>query len=356
MKQSPVERLELAPGYDIARVINGGWQLSHGHHRRGTSQAAAVDGLLRLAEAGFTTFDGADIYGGVEELFGRFLKQHRKSGGTTPIQIHTKCVPDLDMLPGLRRRDLVWIVERSLKRLAVERLDLVQFHWWSYDVPGYVEAAGWLEELRREGKIRHLGATNFDAQRLRQLLDAGIPLISNQVQYSLLDQRPAEEMAVLCAERGVQLLCYGSLAGGFLTDRYLGAAAIPAASATGLVNRSLTKYRLVIEEFGGWDLLQELLAALRQVADKHAVSIANVAVRWVLEQAGVAAAIVGTRTGAHLASNLKLFGWRLDRADHQCLEAVINRRQGPSGPVFGLERQADGRHRKIMKTHLNRSS
>lgn len=353
MTAAAVERIELAPGYDIARIINGGWQLSHGHHASPTDRSAALAGWERLVEAGFTTFDGADIYGGVEELFGRFLARLRRAGLTDSVQIHTKCVPDLEALAGLRRRHVVSIVDRSLRRLGAERLDLVQFHWWDYRQPGYLDAMGWLEELRQQGKIRHLGVTNFDTRRLREMLDAGIPIVSNQVQYSLLDRRPAGEMAALCAQRGVHLLCYGSLAGGFLTPSYLARSEIHLDEAAFLANRSLTKYRLIIEEFGGWDLYQELLQAMARLAEAHDVESANVAVRWVLQRPSVAAAIVGTRTGAHLESNGKVFSPRLEGADLSSLNEILNRGRGPSGSVFGLERLTGGRHQSIMKTNLN---
>ncbi|NIN67522.1 MAG: aldo/keto reductase, partial [Anaerolineae bacterium] len=80
-------------------------------------------------------------------------------------------------------------IDGSLLRLGVDRLDLVQFHWWDYDVPGYLDAAGWLADLLTAGKIRALGVTNFDTYHLRELVGAGIPIVSNQTQYSLLDRR-----------------------------------------------------------------------------------------------------------------------------------------------------------------------
>ena len=213
-----------------------------------------------------------------------------------PVQVHTKYVPDLDRLPTHSRADVVRGVDRSLARLGVERLDLVQLHWWDYDVPGYVEAAAWLDELRRAGKIRHVGLTNFDQTRLEEIVAAGVPIVSHQVQYSVLDRRPADGMATLCARHGIGLLCYGALAGGFLSERYLGRAD-PAAP---LENRSLVKYRLIIDEFGGWDRFQEMLAALGAVAARHGVGIGAVAIRWVLDQPGVSGVIVGARHARHL--------------------------------------------------------
>jgi aryl-alcohol dehydrogenase-like predicted oxidoreductase len=136
--------------------------------------------MRAFVQAGITTFDCADIYTGVEELIGEFLRRH--GGALPPVQVHTKYVPDLESLPNLTGRDVERSIDRSLRRLGVERLDLVQFHWWDYDVPGYVEAALQLARLQRAGKIRHIGLTNFDAMHLREILNAGVDVVSNQVQ------------------------------------------------------------------------------------------------------------------------------------------------------------------------------
>ena len=113
-------------------------------------------------------------------------------------------------------------VDRSLTRMGVEALDLLQFHWWEYGDDRYLEALGHLDDMRREGKIRHLGLTNFDTEHLGRILDAGIPVVSNQVQYSLVDRRPAARMAAVCEARGVGLLTYGTVCGGLLSERYSG--------------------------------------------------------------------------------------------------------------------------------------
>jgi aryl-alcohol dehydrogenase-like predicted oxidoreductase len=316
-----VPRVQLAPGYTVSCLLKGGWQLAGGHGP--VDAAAAMADMDRFVEAGITTFDCADIYTGVEALIGEWLKRR---GAAAPVQVHTKYVPDLDRLATHSRADVVRGVDRSLARLGVERLDLVQLHWWDYDVPGYVDAAAWLDEQRRAGKIRHVGLTNFDRPRLQDIVSAGIAVLSHQVQYSVLDRRPANAVAAHCAGNGIGLLCYGALAGGFLSDRYLGGPdpALP------LENRSLVKYRLIIDEFGGpstlrlaqgrpepgrgttgsgpsratskdgWDRFQEMLAALGVVAARHGVGIGAVAIRWVLDQPGVSGVIVGARNARHL--------------------------------------------------------
>ena len=353
----PVPRVALGDdGYTISRLLVGGWQLSRGHRDRGGSgdESTLFDDLERTARAGLTTFDCADIYTGVEECFGRFAATRgddlRRDG--IELQFHTKFVPDRGALATLDQRDVERAVDRSLARLGVERLELVQFAWWDYSVPGYVAAAQWLDQLRAAGKIRHVGVTNFDVVRVREMLDAGVPLCCNQVQYSVLDHRPEHGMAELATERGFGLLCYGTLAGGFLSERYFG---VPSPSGE-LANRSLTKYRLIVDEFGGWELFQRLLAVLECIARRHAVAIPCVALRYVLDRSAVLGAIVGTYHGRHLDANLAVAGLQLSAADHAAIETVIRDASGPVGDVFELERIPDSPHARIMWTDLNREA
>ncbi len=346
-----IPRVELAPGYTISRVLKGGWQLAGGHGP--VDEAAALDDMDRFVEAGVTTFDCADIYTGVETLIGGWLKRRKGSAGAAAaagVQVHTKYVPDLDRLPAHSRADVVRGVDRSLARLGVERLDLVQLHWWDYDVPGYVEAAVWLDELRRAGKIRHVGLTNFDRQRLSEIVAGGAAITSHQVQYSVLDRRPAAGVAAQCAGNGIGLLCYGAVAGGFFSDRWLGA---PDPSPP-LENRSLVKYRLIIDEFGGWDRFQELLAALGRIASRHQATIGAVAIRWVLDQPGVSGVIVGARHARHLDQIRKACAMTLDDADRMEIARVQSASRGPEGEVYGLERVKGGPHASIMRYGLQR--
>jgi len=120
---TPIPGTELATGYRISRILKGGWQLAGGHGA--VDRAAALDDMARFVDAGVTTFDCADIYTGVEELIGEFI---RTRGPGPELQIHTKYVPDIDTLPVLTKADVNRAIDRSLQRLGVERLDLVQFH------------------------------------------------------------------------------------------------------------------------------------------------------------------------------------------------------------------------------------
>jgi aryl-alcohol dehydrogenase-like predicted oxidoreductase len=346
-----VETTTLAPGHAISRVLRGGWQLAGGHGP--VERERAIADMAAFLDAGITTFDCADIYTGVEEMIGAFrarLRAERGEAAARSLKVHTKFVPDWDDLPTIGREGVRAIITRSIQRLNTDRLDLVQYHWWNYQVPRAVEVALMLAELQQEGLIAHLAGTNFDTPTTAALLDAGYGLVSMQVQYSLLDRRPEHGLVALAEARGFRLLCYGALAGGFLSERWLGAAD-PGFAPT---NRSLVKYRLIIEEFGGWDAFQALLSVLARIAARHGATIPAIATRWVLDRPAVAGAIVGARYAEHLPATLATFRVALTPQDHADLAPLLSAHPGAPGDTYTLERDRDGPHGRIMKYNLNR--
>jgi aryl-alcohol dehydrogenase-like predicted oxidoreductase len=345
---SRAARRSLSSGYDIPPIIAGAWQLSEGHSANAVDRAELFAAWDLLATHGCDTLDCADIYTGVEALIG----EYRAARPGRRVQVHTKFVPDRDALATVDRAYVTRIVDRSLSRLRTDALDLVQFHWWRYDVPGMVEVAGMLDDLRREGKIRHLALTNTNTAHTRALLDAGIPLVATQVQYSVLDRRAAAQLAPLAVARNLQLLCYGSVAGGFLGDVWRGAS-----EPTGtLENRSLVKYHLVINDCGGWQALQRLLNVLADIAAQHGVGIANVAQRWVLDQPGTGAVIVGFRSEASARRTVSTLDLVLTPDDHARLSAVLAELPMPAGDVYDAERDPQSTHAGIIRYNLNTPS
>jgi aryl-alcohol dehydrogenase-like predicted oxidoreductase len=345
---STTARRALAPDYTIPQIIAGAWQLSEGHSARIVDRAALFAAWDLLAAHGCDTLDCADIYTGVEALIG----DYRTARPGRRVQVHTKFVPDRDALGLVDRAYVTRIIDRSLTRLCTDTLDLVQFHWWRYDVPGMVDVAGLLDDLRRAGKIRHLALTNTDTAQTRALLDAGIPLVATQVQYSVLDRRAAAQLAPYAEANGIALLCYGSVAGGFLGEAWRGASA----PGDALENRSLVKYRLVIDDSGGWSAYQRLLEALHDIAARHGVGIANVAQRWVLDQPGTGAVIVGFRSEASARSSVQTLGLALTAADHAQLSRVLASMPMPEGDVYAAERDPMSKHAGIIRYNLNTAS
>ena len=309
------ERRALAPDLDVSRIVTGLWQVADMERDgRRLDLDAAARAMAPYAEAGFTTFDMADHYGSAEEIAGRFAA----SGGQA--ELLTKWVPE----PGPIQREAVRAaVTRALGRLQRERIDLLQFHAWCFSDPSWLDALFFLEELRAEGLIHHLGAVNFDTAHLRVALASGIRLVSNQVAFSLLDRRASGRMAAFCREHGVQLLAYGVLAGGFLTERWLDR---PAPTEAERATWSEMKYHRFIEVAGGWERFQLLARAVAAVARKHGVSMANVACRAILDEPGVAAVIVGARLGerSHLEDNARVFSLALDEEDRRTIAAAAS--------------------------------
>jgi aryl-alcohol dehydrogenase-like predicted oxidoreductase/enamine deaminase RidA (YjgF/YER057c/UK114 family) len=308
------QRTALAPGLEISRIVTGLWQVAD-MERGGTAldPAQGAAAMAAYARAGFDTFDMADHYGSAEVITGTLSA----SANHPPVRAFTKwCPPPGPMTAAVVREG----VERALHRLQTSCIDLMQFHWWTFDDPRYIDAMVELDRLREEGLIAHLGLTNFDTAHLRLLLNEGISIATNQVCLSLLDRRATEAMSDLCLERGVRLLAYGTLGGGFLTERWVGANE-PAA----VNDWSKMKYQRFIHAIGGWSALQDVLSGAQAIGRKHGASLSNVASRWVLEQSAVAAIIVGARLGEseHREDNLKLFDFALDAEDHATLSQAF---------------------------------
>jgi aryl-alcohol dehydrogenase-like predicted oxidoreductase len=313
-------RFHLAADLDICRILNGLWQVSGTHGA--IDSPRAIDAMFAYHEAGFTTWDLADHYGPAEDFIGTFRRRFAARYGAErlpEVQAFTKWVP----YPGPMTRNVVeQAIDRSLARMGTDRLDLLQFHWWDYGDARYLDALRHLADLQHGGKIRHLALTNFDTERLHLSAGHGITVVSNQVQYSLVDRRPAVRMAEFCRAHGIALLAYGTLLGGLLSERYL---ARPEPGRGELTTASLQKYKNMIDAWGGWALFQELLAVLQPIAAKHRVGIANVGTRYVLDQQGVAGVIIGARLGVaeHIADNARSFGVALDPDDVAAIEPVF---------------------------------
>jgi aryl-alcohol dehydrogenase-like predicted oxidoreductase len=312
-------RLQFTPDLNICRILNGMWQVSGAHGS--IDPERAVESMFEYIDAGFTTFDLADHYGPAEDFVGEFrrrLEKRRGRDALSDVQAFTKWVP----MPSPMTRAVVEAnIDRSLRRMSVEALDLLQFHWWDYGDERYLDALGHMADLQRAGKIRHVALTNFDTEHLGKIVNNGIRIVSNQVQYSLVDRRPQIRMAEFCRSHGVQLLTYGTVCGGLLSARYLGA---PEPRRAQLDTASLQKYKRIIDAWGGWELFQQLLVALDEIARKHGVSIANVATAYILNQPAVAGVILGTRLGvsAHIQDNARAFGVALDADDLTRIESV----------------------------------
>ena len=165
-------------------------------------------------------------------------------------------------------------------------------------------------------------ASSANSAHLRIAVASGIPVLTNQVSFSLLDQRAAGAMSAYCRAHGVRLLAYGTVAGGWLSAKWLGEPE-PDWEKTG--TWSQMKYGRFLQAAGGWVTLQRLLAVLARIAERHGVSLTNIATRYMLDQPAVAGVIIGARLGKaeHIDDNARLFSFALTKADRAEIAAVL---------------------------------
>jgi aryl-alcohol dehydrogenase-like predicted oxidoreductase len=321
MKLPDSSRFQLTEDLNICRILNGMWQVSGAHGR--INATVAIESMFKYLDAGYTTWDLADHYGPAEDFIGEFRRQliaTRGQEALSQVQALTKWVPR----PGKMTKSIVEKnIDISRQRMGVDCLDLLQFHWWDYRDQNYLDALNYLTELQIAGKIKHLALTNFDTEHLKIIVENGIKIVSNQVQFSLIDRRPLVKMTAFCQNHNIKLLPYGVVCGGFLSEKYLNKSELNGFS---LETVSLKKYKNMIDAWGGWSLFQTLLKTLNAIAQKHHVTIANIAIRYILEQPTVAGTMVGTRLGIseHIEDNAKVFEFNLDSEDYQNINSVVS--------------------------------
>lgn len=312
----------MAPDLTVSRIVTGLWQVADmERHGAPLDLDASATAMQTYCDAGLTSFDMADHYGSAEDIAGRWRQLNPQRA--KDAQLLTKWVPAplTDSAP-VSRDNVRGAIQRSLDRLHTERIDLLQYHAWRFDDPRWIEHLWALQELKREGFIRHIGLTNFDTAHLRIAVTSGVEIASNQICYSLIDHRAQGRMSEFCASHNVALLAYGTLAGGFLTSRWLNK---PEPDWEALPTWSAMKYGRFIRAAGGWTAFQGVLNALNAAAARHGVSIPNVACRYVLDQPGVAGIIVGARLGEsdHIAENLRIFQLTLDAGDRATIAEAV---------------------------------
>jgi aryl-alcohol dehydrogenase-like predicted oxidoreductase len=249
-----------------------------------TEQAFAL--MDAAWEAGITTFDTADAYGGgrSEAAIGQWIASRRPDGLVLTTKTFNPMEDGADH--GLAPARIARQLESSLRRLGVERVDLYLCHDWDPDVP-IAETAGALDELVAAGKIGAYGLSNVDGAQLREALAAGdFRWVQNS--YSLLDRTAEREVLPLCREQGLGFTPFGPLAGGWLTGKYRRDAPAPAGSRMTLRPEPYEHLRN--------DDVYDALEQLESLGDPATQSLA-----WLLAQPGVTAVVVGPRRPEHLA-------------------------------------------------------
>ena len=312
------DRYRLTPTLEISRAITGLWQIADMEKDGVTLDPAATSQFMaKYVERGLTTFDMADHYGSAELIAGYF-KAHSPLG--KEVQLLTKWVPK----PGpVTREQVRAAVNERLERLQTSKVDLLQYHSWNFANPFWLDTLLYLQELKEEGVIGALGTTNFDTAHLRIAKSSGVDLVSNQISYSLIDQRGSGQMADFCADSGIAILAYGTLCGGFISQKWLGKAE---PTSKELSNWSLMKYKRFIDAAGGWSKFQNVLQVLDEVSKETERSIATIASKYQLAQKAVGAVIVGARLGenTHIEDTTSLFTFELSTSQKEKIATAIS--------------------------------
>lgn len=324
----PHETFSLGP-FQVPRLFNGFWQLSSPAWGAGSadSQDAA---LAQLLQAGFTAMDMADHYGDAELVYGQFRNR-------LPAQVKSEVFAATKWCvfgPILREVTDEWVlaaVQERCRRLG-GRVELLQFHWYDYEAKEYLDILSRLVSITKTHPdlVGTIGLCNFDSAHTQEACEyllsktGAVGIVSNQIQFSVVDSRPLQQMCAVSAKYGLQLLTYGTFCGGFLSSRWLGQPLPEMYSASTHLTPSQRKYLGMICDWGSWDDFQKLLSKLSAVAEKHRVTLTNVAVRWVLQKPQVGAVIVGTRLGVttHDQDNLAVFNLRLDEEDMKAIDEI----------------------------------
>jgi aryl-alcohol dehydrogenase-like predicted oxidoreductase len=296
-----VHRVQL--GHSDLRVSPiglGAWQFGEAEWGWGheVTERLAQRIMERALELGIVFFDTAEVYGnGIsEEVVGRALRAHRQE-----VVIATKVSGQ-----HLRYDDVLKAVEGSLRRLGVRELDLYQIHWANPHVPA-AETMRALRHLVREGKVRHVGVSNYSLPLLREAL-AHLDIVANQMLYNLLQREVEQELLPFMRREKIALIAYSPLAKGLLTGKY----------ATELPTDGIRKQNPLFADPANRPPIERVMRPLRDIASRRGVALAQVALNW-LRRPGVVP-IPGAKSIAQLEENVGAMAWKLTAAERGTLE------------------------------------
>lgn len=331
--ESLMEHYPLSSHLTIPRIILGTWQLAPGHHQE---QRDLVDDVITsYLQHGVTMLTTTNIYNGVEKELGHYLAKHEQDFSNHALprpQIATALASLPAELVQIELKDMLYLVDSALRRLQVDCIDLYQYFCWDMDIATYIRIGEYLKEAKQAGKIKEIGVLNVDTTCLKALLEHGIPIVSNQVQYSVLDRRAEKALLSYCQQHHVGVLAYGTMAGGFLSEHYLNQESLVKTK-----NLSLKKYTQIIEQAGGWQVFQQALHRLGDIAAQHAVSIAQLVCSYTLHQPGVAAILLGASDTKYLLSNIAIATIQLSTEDLATIRSAIEMLKILEGDIYEKE-------------------
>jgi aryl-alcohol dehydrogenase-like predicted oxidoreductase len=304
-------------GLAVSEIAYGNW-ITHGSQVEEDAARACVQAAL---DSGITTFDTADVYAQTraESVLGRALAGVRREGYELFTKAFWPTGPGQNDR-GLGRKHLTESCHASLRRLNTDYLDLYQAHRYDSSTP-LEETMLAYADLVRQGKVLYVGVSEWRAEQIAAAAelarDLRVPLISNQPQYSMLWRVIEAEVVPTCEREGLGQLVFSPIGQGVLTGKYQPGAAPPAGSratdqaGAGFIRRMLTD-----------DVLTRV-QKLNPIADECGLSMAQLAVAWVLQNPNVSAAIIGASRPEQVTENVKAAGVRLDEAVLARIDEVL---------------------------------
>ncbi|MEU9619556.1 MULTISPECIES: aldo/keto reductase family protein [unclassified Streptomyces] len=314
-------------GLTISEIAYGNW-LTHGSQ---VEEDAAVACIRAALDAGITTFDTADVYAETraEAVLGRALRNERREGLEVFTKVYFPTGPGHNDR-GLGRKHIMESIDNSLRRLQTDYVDLYQAHRYDHSTP-LEETMEAFADVVRSGKALYIGVSEWTADQLRAghglARELHVPLISNQPQYSALWRVIETEVVPASEELGIGQIVWSPVAQGALTGKYKPGAPLPAGSRA-------TDDKGGASMVAGWlrDDVLERVQQLRPLADQAGLSLARLAVAWVLQNPNVSAAIIGASRPEQVTENAGAAGVTLDaellKSIDDILEPVMERDPG----------------------------
>jgi len=308
-----------ASGLKISAIAYGNW-LTHGSQ---VEEDAALACVRQALDEGITTFDTADVYANTaaESVLGKALAGERREG----LEIFTKVFwptgPGAHNDKGLSRKHILESIDGSLRRLGTDYVDLYQAHRYDHGTP-LEETMVAFADVVRAGKALYIGVSEWRAEEIRAAAELArelrVSLVSNQPQYSLLWRVIEAEVEPTCRELGIGQIVWSPIAQGVLTGKYLPGEAPPAGSRATDDKGGATMISRWLED----DVLDRV-QQLRPIADGVGLSLAQLAVAWVLQNDNVSAAIIGASRPEQVTENVKAAGVALDEATMRAIDEIV---------------------------------
>ncbi|MCR6647702.1 MAG: aldo/keto reductase family protein [Cellulomonas sp.] len=292
-------------GLKVTEIIYGNW-LTHGSQVENDTATACVRAAL---DAGITTFDTADVYANTaaETVLGEALKGERRESLEVLTKVYWPTGPKGANDSGLSRKHIHESINGSLRRLQTDYIDVYQAHRWDHATP-LEETMVAFADVVRQGKALYIGVSEWTADQIRAgaalARELRIPLVSSQPQYSMLWRVIEEEVVPASREEGLSQIVWSPVAQGVLTGKYLPGQPAPEGSRGTDAKGGARMIGSFLED----QTILERVQGLRPVADELGLTMAQLAVAWVLQNDNVAAAIIGASRPEQVAENVKASG------------------------------------------------